>query len=312
MSNPLKAYVEGIHRELDYYPAWPPSAPHALGAVGRLENGQFQQLTTLSNLGIAFKEVRGPRGADLSLSSGQSVSVQIKAEGETLAGSSLPKAKAAAVVEFKSAGAFVFQALGPTVLWIDDKVGLSEQILNKFRSKNNAGKREWEEDWCVITEVVSTDSATILISTSNEGRLELSAEGMIPAGPVPLASVGGGLTVTKKVGEVLTYVMNQEKQTPLLRLMRVRRSFLQRILGGEDAAEVVRASLQGAGGLPRLLLEELQGDEMVPILDQHGKVTRDWILTPQPANPAKPEPKGKTKDDEEKSPRSGESESDPA
>jgi hypothetical protein len=112
VSNPLKTYVEGIHRELDFFPAWPPNAPHALGDVGLLKNGQFQQLTSLSNLGIDFHKKAGSQAADLSITSGKSVSVQIKAKGETLQGSSLPKAKAAALVEFKAAGAFVFQARG--------------------------------------------------------------------------------------------------------------------------------------------------------------------------------------------------------
>jgi hypothetical protein len=283
VSNPLKTYVEGIHRELDFFPAWPPNAPHALGDVGLLKNGQFQQLTSLSNLGIDFHKKAGSQAADLSITSGKSVSVQIKAKGETLQGSSLPKAKAAALVEFKAAGAFVFQARGPVVQWIEDKVRLSEQILEMFQSRKTDGSRGWHEDWCAITEVVLVQNLTVLISKSDQGMVELSAEGSIPTGPIPLASVGAGLKIAKQSGEVLTFVSDQPNApiTPLYRIMRVKRTFLQRILGGEDVGDVVRGAAEGSGGLPRILLEEVSEKEMVPVLDSQGNPTRQWKPKPK-------------------------------
>ncbi|MHC2722462.1 hypothetical protein [Bradyrhizobium diazoefficiens] len=283
MSNLLRTYVEGIHRELDFYPAWPPNAPHKLGGVGLLKDGQFQQLTTLANLGIEFEEKTGKPAADLSITSGKSVSVQMKAKGETLQGSSLPKTKAAAVMEFKAAGAFVFQAHAPVVQWIENKTRLSEQILEMFRTRNKDGGRLWHQDWCAITEIVVVQNLTVLISKSNEGRVEFSAEGLIPIGPAPLASTGVGLKLASQSGEVLTFVSDQPKAplTPLFRIMRVRRTLLQRILGGEDVGEVVRAAPQGSGGLPRILLEEVSGDEMVPVLDPQGNPTRQWKLKPK-------------------------------
>ncbi len=303
MSNPLNTYVEGIHRELDFYAAWPPNAPHALGGVGLLRNGQFEELTSLSNLGIKFREIAGKQGADLSITSGESVSVQIKARGQTLQGSNVPRAKAAALVQFKAAGAFVFQARAPVVRWIEDKIRLSEQILEMFRSRKEDGSREWHEDWCVITEVVVVQNLTILVSKSKQGMIELSAEGLIPAGPAPLASAGAGLTVASQSGELLTYVSDQPNEpiTPLVRIMRVKRTLLQRILGGEDVVDVVKGAPEGSGGLPRILLEEVSGDEMVPVLDAQGHPTRQW----EP-----PKPKSSTGTDGASSERGGKNKSD--
>jgi hypothetical protein len=283
MSNPLKTYVDGIHRELDFYPAWPPNAPHTLGGVGLLKDGQFQQVTTLSNLGIEFQKKTGNPAADLSITSGKSVSVQMKAKGETLQGSNLPKAKAAAIMEFKAAGAFVFQAHAPVVQWIEDKARLSEQILGMFKSQNEDGSRVWHQDWCAITEVVIVQNLTVLISKSSEGRVEFSAEGLIPLGSAPLASAGLGLKLASQSGEVLTFVSDQPKAplTPLFRIMRVKRTLLQRILKGEDAGDVVRGAVEGSGGLPRVLLEEPSGHEMVPILDAQGNPTRQWKSRPK-------------------------------
>jgi molybdate transport system substrate-binding protein len=39
MSSPVEVYVKGIHKKFDFYPAWPPQQPRALGDVGRIEKG---------------------------------------------------------------------------------------------------------------------------------------------------------------------------------------------------------------------------------------------------------------------------------
>src|SRR5437016_1575921 len=100
MSSPAEIYVTGMHRKFGFYPAWPPNEPRALGDVGRLECGQFQRLTTLNKLGIKFEERNGPPMKDLSHTSGRSVSVQFKGEGQSVPGTSIPQAKAGALVEF--------------------------------------------------------------------------------------------------------------------------------------------------------------------------------------------------------------------
>lgn len=299
MENPLQMYVQGIHEELDYYPSWPPNSPHELGAVGILKDGKFQQVTTLANLGIAFKVIKGPVGADLSLTSGEDVSVQIKAQGQTIQGSKLPKAKAAAVVEFKSAGAYLFQAHNPTVSLIDNQVKLSEQILGKFRSRTTSGKRGWEYNWCVITDVITVARVTVLISTSKNSLIELSADGDIPVnGAVPLAAASAKFSVTRNVGKVLSYITGDGTNTPLLRLTRVKQTFLQRIFGGADAGDVVKAAPQAPGGLPRILLEEVPAAELTPVIDKDGNVMRAWNFPkPQPKaqadqpQPVAPKPK---------------------
>ncbi|HEV2154617.1 hypothetical protein [Bradyrhizobium sp.] len=174
-----------------------------------MKDGQFQPLTSLSKLGINFETKAGKRAADLSVTSGDSVSVQLKAKGETLQGSSIPKAKAAALMEFKSAGAFVFQARAPVVQWIQDKVSLSEVILDLFKTKNKDGDRAWHQDWCAITEIVKVESLTVLISKSKHGMVEFSAEGSVPTGSAPLASAGARLQLAKQSGEVLMFVSEE-------------------------------------------------------------------------------------------------------
>jgi hypothetical protein len=129
MSSAATTYVRGIHDKFDFYAAWPPNQLRRLGDIGRLAGGQFERLTSLADLKIAFAERVGPAGNDLSHTSGSSVTVQMKAKGETLPGASIPNAQAGASIEFSASGAFVFQAVAPVVREIEDQVSLAASIL---------------------------------------------------------------------------------------------------------------------------------------------------------------------------------------
>jgi hypothetical protein len=242
MGSPAATYVRGLHQKFDFYAAWPPNQARRLGDIGRMADGQFQRVTTLELLGISFAERQGPTGSDLSHTSGSSVSIKLKAQGETLPGTSIPNAKAGALVEFSSEGAFVFQAATPAVREVEDQVRLADDILRLFRKFEN-GKRVWNEDWCVVTELMTTSKVTVLVSSSGSSKIELSADG-IPAGQAPLATLGGTLSVVTQHGEV-TSVLAEANLTPLFRVSRVKRSLVEELFGGDTSAEVRQR------GLPR-------------------------------------------------------------
>ena len=123
-------------------------------------------------------------------------------------GSAIPEAKAGALVEFSAEGAFVFQMAGPVVHEIEDQARLADHIMKLYRNVTD-GKREWQEDWCVITEVQTADKVTILVSSSGASKVELSADG-IPAGQAPLATLGGSLSVVTQRGEVTSVLAEAE------------------------------------------------------------------------------------------------------
>src|SRR5262245_44801006 len=235
MGSPAATYVRGLHQKFDFYAAWRPSQARRLGGVGRMADGQFQRISTLEPLGISFTERQGPPGSDLSHASGSSVSIKLKAQGEMLPGTSIPNAKAGALVQFSSEGAFVFQAAAPAVREVEDQVRLADDIMRLYRQFEN-GKRAWNEDWCVVTELMTASKVTVLVSSSGSSKIELSADG-IPAGQAPLATLGGALSVVTQTGEV-TSVLAEANLTPLFRVSRVRRSLVEELFGGDASAEV--------------------------------------------------------------------------
>jgi len=260
MADQSTNYIRAIHKKFNFYAAWPPNQPRRLGDVGVLLGGQFQRVTTLKNLAISFKKRIGPQGSDISHSSGSTIAVEMNAKANTLPGTSIPKATADVSVSFSASGSFVFQAEAPQVKEIEDIVKLEADILGLYRSIKG-GKRRWNKDWCVITELMTANKVTVLISNSNSSKLKLSADGLIPGSPAPLASATGGLSVVHREGEI-TAVLAESDLTPLFRVVRVRRSVLDWILGGDQSAAVGRAAPGSqVSSVPKRIFEKVPLDD---------------------------------------------------
>lgn len=258
MPDPWSRYLKGIYQKLKYYAAWPVNQPRMLGDVGLIVDGEFQRETSLKQLGIKFTERVGPPGRDISHTSGSSVSLKIKAEGQSLPGIDIPQANAGASVEFNSSGAFVFQAAKPVVREIENQSELGREILALFRkSKPGHG---WKADWCVVTELLTADRVTVLVSNSKGSKVDLAAEGKIPVGgSAPLAAVKGSLSVVGQKGDV-TSVLAEADLSPLFRVSRIKRSLLDKFLGTDENAEFGRAGIRSAG-MPTRALENVSWDE---------------------------------------------------
>jgi hypothetical protein len=280
MSSVAERYVKEMHKKFDLYAAWPPNEARALGDVGKLVGGQFQRLTSLKDLGISFKVRVGPVADTLSYTSGKKVEVSFNAAANTPPALPGAAVKADASVEFSGEGAFLFQALQPSIIEIEDQMQLAQQILDLFKTIKN-GQRMWRKDWSVVTSLITAERVTVLISNSKSAKIGLAGQGILPAAPAPLASAKGRLSVSYQDGEV-TSVLAAANLTPLFRLNRVRRSFIDRILGGDSSADIVRAGME-AGAPTRVL-------ELVPIKDALGRPTRAWADAPTTtaSPPAKP------------------------
>ncbi|MBS0204487.1 MAG: hypothetical protein JSS49_16405 [Planctomycetes bacterium] len=282
----LARYIEGIRSEFRYFPAWPPNAPYKIGDVGEVVDGEFRFLTTLAALGIPFTTRSGTAGNDMSHTSHESVTVQFKAAGQTLPGAALPEAKAGFQIKFESAGAFIFQAAAPTVHQISDQYALSKDILTRFATWSG-GKRLWDPDWFVVNEVVTAQRLTVMISDSTSATIDISVEGNVPVGPIPLAGAGVGLKIERQSGQVTTFLADTGL-TPLIGLKRVKRGLLAYLFQRDDWAEVIQSAGPGqAPGLPADVLELADLADWETVKDGSGRPTRH--MRPRPQQP-QPEP----------------------
>ncbi len=224
MSSPAVSYIRVMHAKTTFYAAWLPNAPLSLGDVGRVKAREFQRETSLTNLRVNFKPIRGAPGQDISHTSGSGVKIAFKAAGQPLPGAGIPLGKAGAAVTFDSSGAFLFQATSPVQESIDDLHALGNDLIRLWRD------RVWKEDWCVVTTLVRVKTLTVLIANNRNAGVELTAEGPLSSGDLALARADAALSVSRPSADV-TQVLAARGATPLFHIRKLRRGLLDRFLG---------------------------------------------------------------------------------
>jgi len=220
MAKTYEIYASQIYDNLRYRPTWLPGTSIELGAVGVIEDGLFTQITSLEMLGLEFEVEPGARKEKIEYSTKGAVSLTYKSAGETNAKfKALAAASAGALLEFSRGGAVVMQLGGVSFNRIVDQNALSKQLL---RSIMRGGENAWQRKWVVVSEVVNTDTATIVISGSDKSSMELSASGT--AAPANLIKASGSLGVVNETN-IETKIIAASGMSPLFRALRVKRRF---------------------------------------------------------------------------------------
>jgi hypothetical protein len=210
-------YSEELRSEFDYLSAWLPNAHIELGDVGNLHRDRFERLSSLADLGLRFGVRDRDRGVDLDYSSADSVGVTVQAGGEVM-----PQASAHITVSFDRQHGMVFQAKSCRITEIADRQELGRQVLELAR----AG--QWPTNQVVVTEVISTGPAVVIIARQRGARIDLATDLIGLATPLPLASASAALNIVSAKG-IGVKVIAPDGLTPLFRASGVRR----RLLGGE-------------------------------------------------------------------------------
>jgi len=222
MTEPYRRYTRELAQRARYRATWLPNAPLRLGDVGVLDGELFDGRTSLSELGV---ETRQRTGApmDLSFASEDGVDISFSVPGDPTA----------AQVEFGSAGAFVFQATGCVETQLDDLDTLTRALV-AIRDL----EERWQPEWVLVDTVVRAARATIMVAESSHASVTLSLD----AAAAKLSSLvpSGSATVRKQSGEVF-HIVGARAITPLYRVRRFKRSFVD-WLRGRKAAALARAS----------------------------------------------------------------------
>lgn len=222
-------YAEELRDEFDYLSTWLPNSHLELGDVGRLHRDRFERLTSLSALGISFDVRDRERSVDLEYNSAATVGVSAAAE------TGIAPATVRISVSFSQEHGIVFQAKSCTVTEVANRAALGDRVLELV----HLGR--WPAGQVVVTEVVRTGPAVVLIAQGRGAHLELTTDGPVPD-LLPLASVSAALEVVtaKDIG---VKVIAPEGLTPLFRASGVRR----RLFGGERFGNRGQAPATEAG-----------------------------------------------------------------
>lgn len=211
-----KRYVEELKEEFGYLATWVPNSNTFLGDVGVVNNYKFEKETTLKSLGIEFS-VRSPgASADYEYVSKGDVEIVMKAKGELPPEASrLSTAQAGVSMRFASTDAVVFQALRCKESSIEDRAKVGREIRSC---------KGWQSDYVVITDLIESESTTIVISNGSKGTLELGTDLDLKPAQFKIASLEAQFSVVgeKSIG---TKIIAQGGLTPLFKAWWLRPKF---------------------------------------------------------------------------------------
>jgi hypothetical protein len=223
----IDRYLKTVRKHTKFRATWPPSAPIAIGDVGRIVDGAFIQVTTLRRLGIRFTVDSDPVDANVFSFQSEGVSsVEVKAEGKASPNFSyIGAAKAGVRVAFSSADAVVIKTKNTTVDHIADQATLEAALLDSVKPTFVEGEKvppRWQRDWVVVTEVVEAGAATIIASIDSDAAIELEASADVTQ--ADLVDVDAGLTAVFS-SSVGLEVIAKQGLTPFYRGIRVKRKW---------------------------------------------------------------------------------------
>jgi hypothetical protein len=235
---PADLYIDGIKKKLkNHWAAWLPSEKLKLGDVGILDGRLFTRVTSLSDLGITFKERPDTDSTPIDYVSDSGVTMYFKAAGEASAAlPSVPQGKAGIGVDFSATGAFVLKAAESYEPTMDNIVQVEKDVIKAYK----AGR--WKSEWAVIVRLIRTPVATIMISNSSASKIEFSAEADLALGTtVDLGRANLDFGVRMQKGDIIKFPQ-AKNLTPLFQLARVKSKPWYNPLGSPSfAIKAVRA-----------------------------------------------------------------------
>ena len=215
MSNgPQEQYTDEMHDHFGYYATWTPGLKLNLGDIGILNGNAFTRLANIKDKGLTFLVGDGGvTNSNIAYSSSGSVTVSFKASGSASSpGSALTSLDAGIIIDFGKQYSTYFQADGTSNQVIEDTITLGDQIIEKFKNG------EWDKHWVVITEVITISSGSIIISNSNNAKIELKANGNVGLAKIDIADPSLDLSV-QFARDIHTQIIATDKQTPLFKVM---------------------------------------------------------------------------------------------
>lgn len=197
----VEQYTSELHQQFGYRATWLPAERLEVGMIGRLNaDGSLQPTSSLSSRGIAAQTAPGPGTADYSYTSKTGITISFKTSGQAPAvGSVLGQADAGCTVAFSKDSGIVFAAKSCVITSITDLYQVGQAAIDAYVGGT------WQNDEVLVTDVVTAETASILVSQTRGAKIELKASGTIEgAGALSLASVDAGFQAAFDSGLAFT------------------------------------------------------------------------------------------------------------
>ncbi len=159
-------YTNDIHNELKaWYAMWPPTDRIQIGDYGILDGNWFRK--KVGNITKDFGVPVVP--SELSSTSDQELKIGKSVEVKSIAKGSAENAKASLSINFSNGSGVFFKAANCINQSIDNYKEIGDNLLNL------SSEKKWNNNFVVVTEVMSAGATTIIISESNQASIEIQA-----------------------------------------------------------------------------------------------------------------------------------------
>jgi hypothetical protein len=231
MTSPVFQYTKELFNRFHYLATWLPTVPLRLGDVGVLNSSEFQRMTTLHELGIQFKVRDGANTSDLEYYSKGAVTVRFRTAGEAQEPESdFGHLGAGVSIEFKRENAFFFRAAKCRISSIEDQETIGIEIMDRYKND------KWDKNYYVVTEIVESGGATILIANQKNARVDLIMKGNLASTYFDLADVNLDFKVAF-VKDIHTRIITETSLTPLFRARSVKKTLLRSNIFRSDSSD---------------------------------------------------------------------------
>jgi hypothetical protein len=212
MSNICDIYTKAVYTNLrPLFANWEPGKPIKLGDYGLLKKKSFNYLGNINQFGITFKIRKDKTHNNQRFTAGNNTDFKIIPKGE-ISPAGIQCILASLEVDFKSENGVFFNAAGCEHNLIENKSDVEKKILRLYEEK------KWKKRWVVITELVKSKSATILISGNKTSSILLEASESIQN--IDLAD--GSLKLETKLTNNIGYsLITKDSLIPLMSLSRI-------------------------------------------------------------------------------------------
>lgn len=210
-----KKYTREMRRQLGYFATWLPGTPLDLGDIGVFKNNIFTKISNLSDFNISFEIEEDANTSDIEHHSAGSVSLSTKASGKTIEGSTLGELDMGIAVQFSRQNAILFKANNAKSPSIKNQIDLGRTIVQLFKD----GK--WDKNWSVITELVVSESTSVIISSSSKGKIDLKATGDVSINKIDIASAEATFELAYSK-DLSTKIIAQQGMTPLFKVSKIK------------------------------------------------------------------------------------------
>ncbi|MCT4353773.1 hypothetical protein M5362_11605 [Streptomyces sp. Je 1-79] len=218
----FKQYTREMHKKFDYFATWQPNAALSLGDVGIVRGHQFDRITSLADMGVSFASSAAGPQSTLSYASDGQVEVSLSPEAQLPVGLGIEPALLLSVT-FTRSQATYFQAVRCETRRIDDVLALE----GRLRALTDSG--EWRGEYTVVTELVRTGPAIILVSGRAGTRVELQVSAELAPLPQPVgAALELGTATGAESSLAARVIVPEGGLTPLFRASAMRRKALGR------------------------------------------------------------------------------------